>query len=481
MSTKHISRREFLGLAAGLGGAAILGACAPAATPAVVEKIVTKEVEKVKEVEKIVKETVEVEKVVKETVVVQATPAGPEMVVLTVAHAWEAAFEAHQEKFDNMFMEKHPDIFIKRINSGWSEHNQIVPTWAAAGELPDIIYVHGSRAFPWNHEGIMVSIQDFVDADAEFNVKDVWEEALRLYRYKGKLYEIPYDHGPIILGYNKDLFDAAGVAYPDENWTMDDFLTAAKKVTKEGEQWGYSGYYGGVFNMSNEYGIAIVGPWGGEIFNEDETKLLIDSPESKAGLQFFADLIHVHKVAPTQAESQAFPEGIWIAGRAAMFALATWGTPQMAEFAAFKYDVAPWPKGPKARKTGSFGSGYGPTKDTKYLDQTWAYLREYLSKEGMEFMWGTSGRGSPARKSAYQSYLDAEISPEHAKYYLDAMDTYAVTGHPYLTLAGGQILDILNTNAGLVQTGDITIDEFVQKIMSEGTPVLEEAKQKLMG
>jgi len=68
MSTKHISRREFLGLAAGLGGAALLAACGPTPMPQTVEveKVVTKEVEKV------VKETVEVEKVVKETVVVTA-------------------------------------------------------------------------------------------------------------------------------------------------------------------------------------------------------------------------------------------------------------------------------------------------------------------------------------------------------------------------------------------------------------------------
>ena len=87
----------------------------------------------------------------------------------------------------------------------------------------------------------MVSTQDFIDADPAFNVKDVWEEALRLYRFNDKQYEIPYDHGPIILGYNKDLFDAAGEAYPDDTWTMDNFLEAAKKLTVGENQWGYGG------------------------------------------------------------------------------------------------------------------------------------------------------------------------------------------------------------------------------------------------
>jgi multiple sugar transport system substrate-binding protein len=448
-----MTRRSFLSVAAGLGGTALLAACAP--------KVVEKEVVK--------KETVVVRE--KETVVAEAP--GQEMVVLTCAHAWEAAFEAHQEKFDNQFMEKHPNIFIKRINSGWSEHNQIVPTWAAAGELPDIIYVHGSRAFPWNTEGILISIQEYVDNDAAFDVKGIWEEALKLYRYQGKLYEIPYDHGPIILGYNKDLFDQAGLEYPNENWTWEgEFLEAAKALTKQGQQWGYSGYYGTVFGLGNEQGIASVGPWGGEVFNEDETALLVNSPEAKAGLQFFADLIHVHKVAPTPAETQAFPAGIWIAGVVGMFALATWGIPQMHEFGSFNYDVAPWPKGPKGRKTGSFGSGYGITKDSKHPDEAWTYLSAYLSKEGMEFMWGSSGRGSPARKAAYQSWIDSEIVPEHAKYFLDALEQYAVTGHPYKTLKAGEVTDVINKYTGLVQTGDITVDECVNRIMAEADPLL---------
>ncbi len=460
MANKPLSRREFLGAAAGLGGAAFLAACAQA-TPQVVEKVVTKEVEK----QVTVKETVIVE-------VTSAAPAAPAMTILTIAHAWEAAFEATQEQWDNKFMEKHPDIFIKRINSDWNQHNQTVPTWAAAGQLPDIIYVHGSRAFPWNKEGIMVSIQDYVDADKAFDVAGVWEEALKLYRYQGKLYEIPYDHGPVILAYNKDLFDKASVAYPDENWTWDDFLAAAKKLTIPDQQWGYSGYYGNTIDRSNDFLIGLTGPWGGEVMDEEETKVLLDSAESLQALQFFSDLINVHKVAATPAQTGAFPGGIWIAGVVGMFGLATWGTPQMAQFGTFNYDVAPWPKGPKGRKTGSFGSGYGPTRDSKVPDKAWLYLSEYLSVAGMEDMWGKSGRGSPARKAAYQSWLDSTIAPKHGKYYLDALDTYAVTGHPYKSVGAAEVLNVFGKYIGLIQTGDMKVEEAVKQIVADCAPIL---------
>jgi len=138
MATKCMTRREFLGLAAGIAGGAALAACVPP-TPAAAPAPTPAEVEK-------------------------PTPA-PEKVVLSFGHHWEAAFQAHQDEFDKMWLERHPGIEIKVTNNTWAEHNRIVPTWAAAGELPDIIYVHWRYAFPWNHEGILVSIQDYVDSD----------------------------------------------------------------------------------------------------------------------------------------------------------------------------------------------------------------------------------------------------------------------------------------------------------------------------
>ena len=191
-----------------------------------------------------------------------------------------------------------------------------MPTWAAANTLPDIIYVHGRYAFPWNHEGILIPINDFIDKDAAFNVKGIWEEALRLYSYNGKQYEIPYDHGPVILGYNKDLFDAAKMDYPSETWTMDDYAQAAKKLTKGDTQWGYEGYYDTIVGLGNEQGIALVGPWGGEVFNDTEDKIVLDSPESTAALKWWTDLIpcsiklrhcpHSRRPSPTARGSLAW-------------------------------------------------------------------------------------------------------------------------------------------------------------------------------
>lgn len=455
MEAKKLSRREFLKVAtAGIGGATLLAACAPVVVQQQAETGSAAAVEGE-----------------------QGEAPQPEVTVLTFGRHWEAAFRPHQEEWDNMFMERHPEIVVKRTYNTWADHNRLVPTWAAAGTLPDIVYVHGSRTAPWANEDILIPIDDFVDNDEEFNVQGIWEESLRLYRWQGKQYCIPYDHGPIILGYNKDIFDAAGYPYPDETWTMDDLLEAAKALTDvDNQQWGWSGNYP---NFNPAGNGPTLRPWGGELMNEDETKLLLDTPEAKEALQWWVDLIHVHKVAPTPAESQAFEAGAWQGGQVAMSNVASWNTPTLARFSPFSWDVAPWPEGPAGRGTGSFGSGYGITTASDHPDVGWTYLREYLSVDGMIFMWGNTGRGSPARKDAYDAWMNSEIAPEHAEFFLDALENYAKTDSPFQTLAAAEVLEILGREADLMRNGDTTVDEAVASIIADVQPLLDEAASKL--
>jgi multiple sugar transport system substrate-binding protein len=456
---RRYSRRDFLRMSALGATGALLAGCTVATAPQVTEKEVvdSKEVETVEEAEQSAESTTE-------------APAA-EAVVLNFGHHWEAAFRAHQEEFDNQFMERHPEISIKSVYNTWADHNQIVPTWAAAGTLPDIIYVHGSRAYPWAHEGITVSIQEHIDNDSEFNVAGIWEEALKLYQYEGQQHDIPYDHGPILLGYNKDIFDAAGEAYPTEEWTMDNLREVAAKLTDvDNQQWGWSG---ALPNLNPSVGGPTLYPWGATFMNEAQDAITLDTPEAKEAMQFWADLILQDKSAPTAAESLAFEQGPWISGQVAMAHVASWDTPTLATFASFNWDVAPWPSGPKGRGTGSFGSGFGITGTSQNVDAGWTYLREYLSTEGMTFLWGSTGRGSPARKDAYESWMNSEVAPEHAEYFLDALENYAKTDPPYATLAAPEILDICNREGELIRNGDKTVDEAIATIMEEGKAAMD--------
>ena len=392
-------------------------------------------------------------------------------VELTFGRHWEAAFRPRQAEYDEMFMEEHPDISINITYNTWGDHNNVVPAWAAAGTLPDIIYVHGSRVAPWANEGIIIDIHDLATPDEEFNVDGIWEESLRLYRVNGRLHAIPYDHGPTILGYNKDMFDAAGMDYPTEDWTMEDLLVAANALSNADESaWGWSGE----LDLGNSGSGFCLGAWGGATMNDEETEMILDTPESREALNFWYSLIHEAHAGPSATEAEGFGDNPWQQGRCGMAIVPTWETPSLRRFASFEWDVAPTPMGADGtRKTGAFGSGYGITPTSGNPDVAWRYLREYLSVEGMIFMWSLSGRGSPARPEALEVWFTSDPAPPNAHYYRDAMFDYAETGPPFQTLAAAQVSDVLSREAQLLRLGETSVDAAISAIMTEGQAALD--------
>src|SRR5690606_34937624 len=123
----------------------------------------------------------------------------------------------------------------------------------------------------------------------------------------------------MVLWYNKDIFDKAGVPYPPSNpgeWTWEEFVETARALTvdRNGRRPGDPGFDP---NRIQTYGVAF-GTWwapvlpfvwsnGGDWFDETGRQVLIDQPESVEALQNLADLIYKHRVAPTPTQMESLP------------------------------------------------------------------------------------------------------------------------------------------------------------------------------
>ena len=81
------------------------------------------------------------------------------------------------------------------------------------------------------------------------------------------------------------------------------------------------------------------------------------------------------------------------------------------------------------------------------------YLREYLSLDGMIFMWSLSGRGSPARPEGLEVWLNSDPAPPSGRYFLEAMFDYAVTGPPFQSLAAAQVSKHSDARGGPAASG----------------------------
>src|SRR5262249_13372569 len=121
---------------------------------------------------------------------------------------------------------------------------------------------------------------------------DLQPAGLAAWQRGAALYGLPADLTPMVMFYNRDLFAATGVPEPAPSWTWDDWLADAKKLTVTSN------------GQVSRHGTAI-GNWsamvwgnGGELVSPDGKRLLLDSPQAAAGVQFAADMINVHHVAP---------------------------------------------------------------------------------------------------------------------------------------------------------------------------------------
>ena len=111
----------------------------------------------------------------------------------------------------------------------FSDYEKQLTLGIASGELPDLVILDGCSMASFISLGLF---GDISDADIK------WDEyiagPMESTMADGRHYGIPFATNCTALFYNKDMFDAAGIAYPDENTTWDDFHELAKTLTKDG-------------------------------------------------------------------------------------------------------------------------------------------------------------------------------------------------------------------------------------------------------
>jgi multiple sugar transport system substrate-binding protein len=392
-------------------------------------------------------------------------------ITLSVAHAWDAVFMERQKQFDELFMQRHPNIEIKAENTPFGEYRQKYVAQAAGNALPDIMYCQ----FSWSQElikqGLFVAVDDYIAKEKDFNLADFTKPSLVSYQRDGKLWGIPYDEGPANLYYNKDLFDAAKIGYPDETWDLERLKEVAIQLTQgEGPN--------KIFGLGDlpSLGDALVAPvylfpFGAKYLEEPkEDQVLINSPEAVAALEWWEEL-RTKGAVPSPADLQNVAWPPFQFGKIAMTQQGSWATPPIRAGSKFNWDIAMWPKGPKAHTTFSAGSAYMITRDSKNPDAAWLYLNDYLSTAGQEYMWASTGRGSPARLSAWPAYVSSKFSPPGAKFVQQAMESIAShdiidqpTG-PLVTQAAGPIWD-------LVVAGQLSVKDACDQVFAAVDPIV---------
>lgn len=199
-----------------------------------------------------------------------------------------------------------------------SDYYVKIQTMIAGDTAPDLMWLSQEYIPAYADMGAILDITDMAKNDSQIDIDDFYKPTLETAKYEGKLYGYPWISQPVIMYYNKKLFDEAGVQYPTDDMTWEEFVEAGKKLTKDTNGDGKADQYGFIVN-----GWPPIHLWlwthGGDVVN-DKGEVVIDSKESIEGIKVLYDIINTHKITPSKAqiEAQGFGEQ-FKTGKIAMF------------------------------------------------------------------------------------------------------------------------------------------------------------------
>ena len=152
-----------------------------------------------------------------------------------------------------------------------------------AGSTIDVIPSLGPK-FYYNRAdaGYFVALDDLI-ASKGIDAKEVWGSYLP-YSDDGHYYAVPYKQEVYCVFYNKNLFDRAGVPYPEGPWTWDEYVETAKKVTDLS-----AGIYGSYMNIENPWFILSAKQKNIPLYKEDGT-CNFDAPEFRESIEWYKSL-----------------------------------------------------------------------------------------------------------------------------------------------------------------------------------------------
>ena len=370
----------------------------------------------------------------------------------------------------NDFQKLHPDIQVELQRIPYNEYVTKLLTQVAGNVGPDVIFTEVENFADLFLRNALEPLNPFIQND-KLDMSVYYPQVVDRFTVDNQTYVIPRDTAPIcVIYYNKKAFDDAGVPYPTDDWTYDQFVAIAKKVMKTDKsgkvtRWGFVDDW----VMPQPWVYDFGGSYANDVKHPTQWSFATD-PNTLAGVQFRADLIYKYKIMLPPAGLAAMggmgTSDMFINGSTAMFLSGLWKTPSFREIKNFKWDIVMFPKGPNGNRAfGTGGSGYGILKNSSHKKEAWELIK-YISGEEGEKKLAATGLAQPALMAAANStlFLDNQ-DPHNKKMLLDAVKY--VKYSPMCKNWHETVDSIIGPELDRVWNGSETAAEAMQKLKTQ--------------
>src|SRR5215210_4439360 len=212
---------------------------------------------------------------------------------------WDQAQMPAMEKIVEEFSRANPEITVEIELTPYDEYLSKLQNAAQGGTLPDVFWMEPIWFELFASNDILPPITNHIKENF-INLSTYPENIVRFFQYRCDTYALPKDFDTIGLWYNEKLFDDAGVSYPDQSWSWQDFTDAAVDLTDRSK-----GVWGTAAPLDPQQGHwNTIYQQGGCIVCGDDGRLRsgYDSEAAVSGVAFWTDLILEHKASPTLAD-----------------------------------------------------------------------------------------------------------------------------------------------------------------------------------
>ncbi len=314
---------------------------------------------------------------------------------------WDTFQRDGMQEIVDLYHESHPDVNIEVQVTNWNEYWTKLEAGITSHTAPDIFWMHTTYILEYADAGILANVGDL------FNPDDFSETALACAKgTNGEYYGVPKDKDTIGLIYNKELFDEAGVPYPDANWTWTELSNYSEQIYQKTGKYGFLAY-----NDAQIGYYPFVYQAGGYIINEEGGGFT--DPATEKAIKYYVGLQDNDWCPDQNYFAQNSPGSTFFSGEGAMFLDGSWNLKNDLtdnEPMIGKWDVSVLPKCPDppkgdGRATVSNSLTYATTADNPNLDQVKDFL-EFLGTEEAQRIQGTTGTAIPAYKGLENTWVD---------------------------------------------------------------------------
>jgi len=357
------------------------------------------------------------------------------------------------------FESQNPNITVEIETLGYDDYFTALQTKFLGKDAPDCFETNFENFVAYADQGLLANLEDSI-ASSGIDLSILNQETVNAFNLDDTQYGLPYSFSNVVLIYNKELFDQAGLDYPTSDWTWDDVDTAGAAIRALGED--IYGYYQPI--QFYEF-FKAVAQNGGSILNEDKTAFVVNSPQNVETLEHMMARINDTNIMPTEVQMGGMGDwDLFLSGRLGMLINGVWAFPTFTEQAEFEWDIAVEP-GNTQKATHFFANGLAVYAESEKQEAAFKWISFLSSSEEMaQFRLDNNWELSP---SLYEGILDEYTKvtpPENKEAVFESLD-YLITTPAIVEFS--MTADIIGQQLSAAASGEKTAQEALDDAQAE--------------